>query len=380
MGKYFERWKDIGRSAGRTNKSFCELGVRLAYAAARRKMPQIVWFNSPQALVLARGALTESALGYWIPEIQDQRHARQQVKDLSVRTTDPDLIVDVRGELEIPLRTLIWQNIGSVIVESVWHNTAGQPLAFARAQNSALESLATARLSSAPLVPRLPSAEEFRDFGIHDAHQLASLEFYRDICTNKSVSPIGKLINGVSDNSNALKPLLLVAQNAGWYAAYGKYFFACVKPERIVLNEHGVLHNPAGPAVQYPDGWCVFAIHGVPVPEKVILQPDKITIADIDANTNPLARGLMAERYGLVRYWHDKRAYPVHQDEFGTLYALDEERSQRKMVHVVNATPEPDGTFRDYFLRVPPEITTARAAVAWTFDLKQDEFNPYIAT
>ena len=29
--------------------------------------------------------------------------------------------------------------------------------------------------------------------------------------------------------------------------------------------------------------------------------------------------------------------------------------------------PEPDGTYRRYFLRVPPRMRTARQAVAWTF-------------
>ena len=33
----------------------------------------------------------------------------------------------------------------------------------------------------------------------------------------------------------------------------------------------------------------------------------------------------------------------------------------------MNSTPEPDGTRRTYFLRVPPQMRTAREAVAWTF-------------
>jgi hypothetical protein len=34
---------------------------------------------------------------------------------------------------------------------------------------------------------------------------------------------------------------------------------------------------------------------------------------------------------------------------------------------VVNSTPEQDGTYRRYLLRVPPTTRTAREAVAWTF-------------
>jgi hypothetical protein len=45
-------------------------------------------------------------------------------------------------------------------------------------------------------------------------------------------------------------------------------------------------------------------------------------------------------------------------------------------VHVVNSTPEPDGTYNNYFLRVPPETKTAREGVAWTFGLTADEYDP----
>ena len=36
-------------------------------------------------------------------------------------------------------------------------------------------------------------------------------------------------------------------------------------------------------------------------------------------------------------------------------------------MEVVNATAEPDGSHRRYFLRVPPTARTAREAVGWTF-------------
>ena len=57
------------------------------------------------------------------------------------------------------------------------------------------------------------------------------------------------------------------------------------------------------------------------------------------------------------------------QDDYGKLWRTDVriggERIQ--LVEVVNATAEPDGSFRRYFLRVPPTARTARQAVAWTF-------------
>jgi hypothetical protein len=50
------------------------------------------------------------------------------------------------------------------------------------------------------------------------------------------------------------------------------------------------------------------------------------------------------------------------------------------MVKVANSTPEADGSFKDYFLRVPPNMERARQAVAWTFDMDENEYAPEVQT
>ena len=45
-------------------------------------------------------------------------------------------------------------------------------------------------------------------------------------------------------------------------------------------------------------------------------------------------------------------------------------------VEVTNSTPEPDGSHKYYILRVPPTVTTCREAVAWTFGMTADEYDP----
>jgi hypothetical protein len=49
-------------------------------------------------------------------------------------------------------------------------------------------------------------------------------------------------------------------------------------------------------------------------------------------------------------------------------------------VKVRNATPEPTGEFKDYFLRVPPTMARAREAVAWTFSMREEEYLPAVQT
>lgn len=89
----------------------------------------------------------------------------------------------------------------------------------------------------------------------------------------------------------------------------------------------------------------------------------------------------MIERYGLARYLTDAGAVEVARDECGTLYRKDVDGDEPiLMVKVRNSTPEPDGSVKDYWLRVPPTITTARGAVAWTFDTPAAKYSPEVQT
>jgi hypothetical protein len=133
--------------------------------------------------------------------------------------------------------------------------------------------------------------------------------------------------------------------------------------------------------VRYPDGFSVFAVHGVRVPENIILQPESITVQQIETERNAEMRRVMIERYGQARYLLDSGAVEIHSDDFGTLYRKEMPNDEALvMVKVVNSTPEPDGSFKDYFLRVPPTMTRAHEAVAWTFGKDEATYQPALQT
>jgi hypothetical protein len=117
------------------------------------------------------------------------------------------------------------------------------------------------------------------------------------------------------------------------------------------------------------------------VPAFVVVRPDWITIKHIDDEQNAEVRRVMIERYGQARYLFDSGAKEIHADDFGTLYRREfQDDEPLVMVKVVNSTREPDGSFKDYFLRVPPNVLTAREAVAWTFESEPDGYAPAVET
>jgi len=144
-------------------------------------------------------------------------------------------------------------------------------------------------------------------------------------------------------------------------------------PRPAMQFEAGILHSWDGkPAVRWPTGRRLGFWRGVHMPVRVDSAPDRLTVARIAATTNAERRRVMIERLGYERYLREAGAELRAQDDFGRLwavrgrYALDREEPL-VLVEVVNATPEPDGSYRRYFLHVPPETRTAREAVAWTF-------------
>lgn len=100
-----------------------------------------------------------------------------------------------------------------------------------------------------------------------------------------------------------------------------------------------------------------------------------------DETDGPEVMQWFFEWYGVEAIFKDLNAVVVHQDTFGTLWEVgrwDEDGNAfydeiMRAVEVVDATPQPDGTFKRYFLMVPPEIRTAREAVAWTFGFARAE-------
>lgn len=156
--------------------------------------------------------------------------------------------------------------------------------------------------------------------------------------------------------------------------------FLIGKPVHIKMDEDGRLHCETDSAVEYTDGFKLYSWHSVTVPADVVLSPSTITIASIEAESNTEVRRVMIERFGEARYIDESGAQLQHEDRYGQLYRKVLPDEDFVMVKVKNSSPEPDGTYRFYYIRVPPTMNSAHEAVAWTFNLSVDEYNPDIET
>jgi hypothetical protein len=161
-----------------------------------------------------------------------------------------------------------------------------------------------------------------------------------------------------------------------------RWCLAVPRPALYLAN--GRLHRRDGPAVEWPNGTSYWFWEGLNIPRRVAARDSERARLQVLARTSNLEkRRLLLERIGYERFLEIAGAELRQQDDYGKLgttqLAFDDE--QLMVVEVANATPEPDGTRRRYFLRVPPDTQTARAAVAWSFGYTDEtEYAPALET
>lgn len=186
--------------------------------------------------------------------------------------------------------------------------------------------------------------------------------------------------------------LIQLLHSCGWYWTYDKIVVLTERPTKfhteptpsiISYSRNGIsFHNEAGPAVAYADGFALYYWHGIPVPAHVILNPNSITLKQIQKQRNTEVRRVLLERFGFERYISEIGALPVDADQFGTLYKVAQKNDESlTILSVMNSTPERIGDtneveYKRYLLRVPPNILTSREAVAWTFGLTANTYDP----
>lgn len=203
------------------------------------------------------------------------------------------------------------------------------------------------------------------------------------------IARLGDGLEMSSDDEARLRCWLQIGRSCGAWKPFEGVVRATERPVVLSLDEAGRPHREDGPAIAFGDGMVVHAWHGLAVRDWIIHNPERITIQQIDAERDIEERRVLLERFGVERFLREGDAELVHEDATGRLWRRElpvvHLRGQRVqgpaaepvvMVEVTNATPEPDGSRRTYFLRVPPHMRTARDAVAWTFSMTGSDYSP----
>ena len=381
------RWLGLGLSTAPADRPAAERAIADLYRALGLEPPgRCVWAHSP--LQGAAAATMAQFLSPWMPA---QVRAAEWARDMDGA---PGAVIDAirqgmagRGATDDwePLREETWTPPRSGSPgEAVWGftssdwapNRSGLGRRFGAEAGGRLGerlermywNLHAAQVYS---VMRLLGDAIERQFWLFDSHFQAGQQ---DASRAAVAEYLGARLGVMTPARDAM---IRLAGNCGWWWPYRGAVILSERPRRLGLDAGGRLHADDGPALEYPDGWGVYAWHGREVPERLILKPDTITVAEVLAEANIEIRRIMLERMGYARFILESGARPVHADDAGTLYRIELPGEwPLTLVHVTNATPEPDGSVRRYALRVPPRMRRAGQAVAWTFGMSERQYAP----
>ena len=126
-------------------------------------------------------------------------------------------------------------------------------------------------------------------------------------------------------------------------------------------------------------GSLFYYYENIRVPPHFITKPDSITLKEVLAHPNTEVRFVGMKIVGMDKVMNDKSTKIIHRDEEKNQVLFQIKgifTDPVSYVKVVNSTQEPDGSYKDYYLCVPPDMKTCKQAVAWTFRLSAKEYEP----
>jgi hypothetical protein len=373
-----QHWRQIALATEPMVRARAIEAIRAVYCIATGRPPDcILFFDSPFqaeiASTLFAGDYRKPPLGRVCGRLGVTLVVRKRLR-MDASSLPPAIADHELEQLEHPIRSAL----------DVARRSALDPAAFKRAFEALCNQLPPEdrgrlvvpwRCSKAWLRQARRNAEQALDqrrwmsFAAHHS-------FLRMATPGRSTGADERLISAVID----------VCKECGWCWFYPDIAIVSDRPALVRLDTLGRLHAEDGPAVRYRDGLSIHALHGVRVSRRVIERPSQIAVADVDNEPNLEVRRTLIERIGRRRYLSLSGAVVVARDETGLLWRRrlprrrDEPERALCFVEVINGTREQDGTHRHYFLRVPPTSRTAREAVAWTYGLTAEAYQPQIRT
>jgi len=176
----------------------------------------------------------------------------------------------------------------------------------------------------------------------------------------------------VNLNLEEITGLIELSEHVGWYNAFEDVVVFQHRPEYIKFDDNKRLHAENGPAIRYRDGFSIYSWHGISVPSEWIENKESLTAETALTWSNIEQRRCAAEIIGWNKIIEKLDCKVIDEDgdpEIGTLLEVNIPEIGREKFLRVKC-----GTNRIFVLPVPPDMSTAIEAQAWTWNMPLDEF------
>jgi hypothetical protein len=177
-----------------------------------------------------------------------------------------------------------------------------------------------------------------------------------------------KLVKYNEFDSMRLNLFADIVDSCGWWYPFENLCIVCDRPE-IINIEDGQLNSENMPAIKFRDGWAIYAINGHLVPEKVIMNPELITLEEIEKEDNSETKRIMIYRYGIGRYLSEIGAKVVDIDSRNGFRSLIKDKKGNQYLQGTDGSTE-----RVYYMPVPSYVKTCKEAHESICGVDEDMF------
>jgi hypothetical protein len=415
--EFIDKWMAIGLSTKKADRVMAENGIEEAYKIAGLKKPKVVWTLSPLSSGITRYTVFE-IIKHDVPSVRDSVWASvgASVGD-SVRASVGDSVWDsiwssvrdsvwasvgasvrdsvgysvrdsveasvrdsveasVRDSIWSSVRDSVWASVGASVRDSVWSSVRDSVEASVGAsvrdsvgssvrdsvRDSIWDSVRSSVWASVGASVRDSVWSSVRDsiwdsaYGSHDSHWLGFYDYLNDVVKLEA-------------HTEKLKGLWMIAQSANWFLPHENICWISERHNICKLKE-GRIHADGGPAIQYPDGFSIWALNGVRVPQSIAETPaEKIDANIILKEQNAEVRREIVRKIGIERVCKKLNAKCIDKSNDGVYELLILDLGDgRKRPYLKMLNP----SIRCYHIEgVSPGITTIDGALIWRNGTKE---------
>ncbi|CBN57009.1 MULTISPECIES: DUF6745 domain-containing protein [Kamptonema] len=164
-----------------------------------------------------------------------------------------------------------------------------------------------------------------------------------------------------------------LVKNCGWIFPYDKICYVCDRPRILCFDSQERLHAEGSAAIQFADGFSVYAYHGVRLPEQYgKVHPQQWRSEWLLSEDNAEVRRVLIQGIGYNRICQELAAVELDIWQEYTLLKIDN-NVDVEAIYLLKMTCPSTGHI--HVLRVPPDVESAREAIRWVnWGIDPEEF------
>ncbi len=145
------------------------------------------------------------------------------------------------------------------------------------------------------------------------------------------------------------------------------------RPRKLSFNSQNQLHSEGSPAIEYRDGFSIYAYRGVLLPEKYgTIHPTKWQSEWLLSETNAELKRALIQGIGYDKICQELQAVVINTWREYELLRIDSNIDSEAVYLLQMTCPSTD---KIHALRVPPNLNSAREAIKWVnWGIDPEEF------